>query len=89
MLAAPADFMKLSTYLMIGLGLLGCYSISAGIEGFLKHKLNPIFRGILLLAGFAMVYPETMSSIIGLSAFAVIYVLQAAQSKKAKLNSVI
>lgn len=88
MLASPEDFMKIGTYLIIIMGLLGCYSISASIEGFIKQKLNPIFRVILLVAGFTMVYPETISSVIGFAAFAVIYAFELIKEKKSKSKAV-
>lgn len=89
LLAMPADYLKIDTYVMIIGAMLGCYSLSAGGEGYLKSSINPIFRILLFVAGVMMMYPEKVSSIIGLATFAVIYVIQTIKVKKISLNSVV
>lgn len=89
LLCSPADFLKIGTYVMAIGALIGCYSLSASSEGFLKEKLNPVVRILLFAAGIAMIYPETLSSAIGFTVFGVIYFLQTMNVKKQNLDKVI
>ncbi len=82
MLCAPSAFLEVGTYIMIISAVLGCYSLSAGSEGFLITKLNPVFRAILFVGGFCMIYPETITSIVGFVAFGLIYAFDLIKSKK-------
>ncbi len=82
LLANPSDFLHIGTYIMILACVLGVYSLSASSEGFLKNNLNPVFRILLFAAGIMLMYPEGMSSTIGLIIFITIFLIQTVRIKK-------
>ena len=49
--------------------IMGMIAIGAGIIGYWYRSLNWFERIILIVAGLAMIYPESMSDIIGLVIF--------------------
>lgn len=82
LLASPSDFLHIGTYIMIIACMLGVYSLSASLEGYLKSNLNPVFRILLFVAGIMLMYPENMSTIIGLVIFGIVYYVQTLSIKK-------
>jgi len=82
LLASPSDFLHIGTYIMIIACVLGVYSLSASSEGYLRSNLNPFFRILLFVAGIMLMYPETMSTIIGLVIFSIVYFVQTVKIKK-------
>lgn len=62
--------------------MLGMIALGAGIIGYWYRPLNVIERLILVAAGIAMVYPESISDTIGITVFAVMWVLQKISMKK-------
>lgn len=61
---------------------LGMIAISAGIIGYWYRSINWIERLIVIAAGLAMVYPESLSDIIGLVVFGGMFLLQLATKNK-------
>src|SRR5690606_1361277 len=61
---------------------MGMIAISAGIIGYWYRSINILERLIVLAAGLAMVYPESLSDIIGLIVFVVMFLLQLATKNK-------
>lgn len=82
LLAEPSDFLNISTYIMILTAFLGVYSLSASSEGYLKAKLNIAARVLLFAAGLTMIYPEALTSTIGIAVFVAIYLIQTVKIKK-------
>lgn len=62
--------------------MLGMISLGAGIIGYWYRPLNVVERLILVAAGVAMVYPESLSDTIGLTVFAIMWILQKMSMKK-------
>ena len=62
--------------------IIGMIGIGAGIIGYWYRKLMWFERIILIGAGLAMIYPETISDITGLVVFAVMFVIQFTGNKK-------
>lgn len=62
--------------------LIGLFAIAASLNGFLKAKINIVFRIILVAAGLFMMVPGTLTDIIGLVVIAVIWLYQLRISKK-------
>ncbi len=63
---------------------IGMFAVAAAIEGYLFGMINPVFRIILAAAGLALMYPGTLTDIIGLSVVVVIFVIQRITSSKQK-----
>lgn len=53
---------------------IGLVALSAGLEGFFKTHINPIFRVLLIASALLLVVPETYTDIIGLGLAIVIFV---------------
>lgn len=62
--------------------LLGIFGIAASLNGYLYGKLNPLFRAMMIVGGLAMMYPGTMTDIIGFIAVVGITAFQRMKSKK-------
>ena len=46
--------------------VIGMFAISAAIEGYMTTSLNPVFRIVLAAAGLMLIYPGTVTDIIGI-----------------------
>lgn len=66
------------TYLIwvVVTAFIGMLAISAGVVGFWKRKLFWYERIAALGAGLCLIYPESISDIIGLIVFAILFALQ-------------
>ncbi|WP_369823557.1 TRAP transporter permease [Sporosarcina sp. P7] len=62
--------------------IIGMVAIGAGIIGFWYSKLNWILRVITICTGMLLIYPETITDIIGLVLFIVLLVSQWMGNKK-------
>lgn len=56
--------------------MMGMIAIGAGIIGYWYRPINWIERIILVAAGVAMIYPESLSDTIGLIVFGIMFVIQ-------------
>ncbi|MBB5150070.1 MULTISPECIES: TRAP transporter permease [Ureibacillus] len=56
--------------------MMGMIAIGAGVIGYWYRKINWIERIIVILAGLAMIYPESMSDLIGLIVFGIMFAIQ-------------
>ena len=56
--------------------IMGMLAIGAGVIGFWYRRVNWIERLILIAAGIAMIYPESLSDTIGLIVFGAMFVFQ-------------
>ena len=59
------------------------FAISAAIEGYMTSTLNPVFRIILAVAGLMLIYPGTVTDIIGIVITVGIFAIQMSQKKSA------
>lgn len=76
-----ADF-GLDSVWVILTSLIGVFAISAGIEGWMKTKINGIGRIGLIGSGLLMMYPETLTDFIGISVLVVVVITQFILVKK-------
>ena len=63
--------------------LVGVYSLSVALEGYLFSKVNVMFRVVLFAAAIALILPENITSIIGLVVLVLIYIYQKKAPQKA------
>ena len=63
---------------------LGMASIAAGLMGYLIRDMKWISRAALIIGGLLMVYPGTVTDLIGLAVLIAIFVLQRIENKKDK-----
>ncbi|MBD8026964.1 TRAP transporter permease [Ureibacillus sp. Re31] len=62
--------------------MLGMIAIGAGVIGYWYRPINLLERLIIIAAGLAMVYPESLSDIIGLVVFGIMFFIQLATKNK-------
>ncbi|MCH7320335.1 TRAP transporter permease [Solibacillus sp. MA9] len=56
--------------------IMGMIAIGAGVIGYWYRKINVIERLVLVAAGLAMIYPESLSDTIGLIVFGIMFAIQ-------------
>ena len=61
--------------------IIGMYAISAALEGFMLTPLNPLFRIILAAAGLMLIYPGTVTDIVGIVITALVFVIELQRKK--------
>ncbi len=64
--------------------LIGIFGVSAGLEGYIFAKMNPIERIMAAVGGILLIDPNTLSDIIGVALVAAVVVIQLLRRKKAK-----
>lgn len=64
--------------------LLGMYSLSGGLAGYVQDKCRWYERLLLIGGGLFMIYPETVSDVVGISILAFVIITQ--KRRKAKSN---
>ena len=62
--------------------IVGMVAIGAGIIGFWYSKLNWIMRIITIATGMLLIYPETLTDIVGLVLFVILLAFQWMGNKK-------
>ncbi|MER2119929.1 MAG: TRAP transporter permease [Solibacillus sp.] len=68
--------------------MMGMIAIGAGVIGYWYRPINWIERIILIAAGVAMIYPESLSDTIGLIVFAIMFVIQWMTKNKVKSSKI-
>ena len=64
--------------------VIGMYAISAALEGYMLTNINPVMRVILLAAGLMLIYPGTVTDIIGTVITACVFMLEMRTKKSAQ-----
>ncbi len=77
------DTNVLEFVLIIITSVIGMFAISAAIEGYMFTALNPVFRIALAAAGLMLIYPGTVTDIIGIAITVCIFIIQMAQRRSA------
>ena len=62
--------------------VIGMFAIAAGMEGYMLTKLNTLFRIILIVAGLMLIYPGTVTDIVGTAITVVVFVIELGMKKK-------
>ena len=78
----PMVTMVLESTLIVVSSLAGLFGIAAALNGFLYHKINPLFRVLLAAGGLCMMYPGALTDVVGMAVVAAIIVLQRLSAKK-------
>lgn len=63
---------------------LGMFAISAALEGYTVKPINMVVRILLAVAGLMMLYPGTLTDVIGIGTIAVIMGIEVLQTRKQK-----
>jgi TRAP transporter 4TM/12TM fusion protein len=62
--------------------LLGIFGVAAALNGFLFRPMNPLFRIAMAVGGLCMMYPGTITDVVGLVLVGGVYVLMRMSAKK-------
>ena len=71
--------------MVTGTALIGCIAMSFGIQGWYfsgQKKVNWVIRLLVLAAGFCMMIPNDLLSVVGLVVLVGLFVLTKMQKKK-------
>jgi TRAP-type uncharacterized transport system fused permease subunit len=63
--------------------LMGIAAFVIGISGMFLSRLNPVQRGILIVAGCGLIWPGTLTDLVGLASFAIVFIWQKFFQKQA------
>ena len=63
--------------------LIGIYGVSTGVAGYMFANMNPLQRLMSIFGGLALMYPGTVSDVIGCALVVMVIVWQKLQEKKA------
>ena len=69
---------------IVATSIIGMFGVSMGLEGYCMKKLNIVFRIASILAGLLLIYPGTITDIIGIVIVAGIMVEQYVTTKTKK-----
>lgn len=67
---------------------LGMVAISGGLEGYMLYKLNVPMRILSLVVGLMLIYPETVTDLVGVIAIIIIFAIQMLQRKKVSAEKI-
>ncbi|WP_154865143.1 TRAP transporter permease [Neofamilia massiliensis] len=81
MLLIDANFLRVITVVISA--LIGMVGISAGLSNYFVAKTNIVEKIILLVGGFGLLVPGTVTDIMGVAALVVVFFLQKVRTKKA------
>jgi len=62
--------------------VLGIFGVAAGIGGYLFKKMNPVFRILMIAGGITLLFPGTLTDVIGIVLMAVVGVTEYLLGKK-------
>jgi TRAP-type uncharacterized transport system fused permease subunit len=65
--------------------LIGLFGIAAALNGHLYRKINPLFRLGLVVGGLSMMFPGTLTDVVGLVVVGGIILYQYMSAKKPQL----
>ena len=69
--------------LIAATSMLGMFGLGLGLEGFFKGKLSVLERLMALFGGLCLIYPGTLSDIIGVCVVGAVIVFRALRERKA------
>ncbi|WP_242826610.1 TRAP transporter permease [Oribacterium sp. NK2B42] len=78
------DTDALGVVMIVITSFLGMFAISAALEGYTVKPINMVVRILLAVAGLMMLYPGTLTDVIGIGTIAVIMGIDVLQTRKQK-----
>ena len=67
--------------------VIGMYAIAAGLEGYMLTNLNTAFRVILIAAGLMLIYPGTLTDIVGTAITVAVFVVEVSIRRRTAAHS--
>lgn len=75
------DASVIDVIVIIITSLLGIFGVALGTQGYLFCKINPVFRILSAAAGLCLLYPETITDVIGLAVLIGVFMYQKVRAK--------
>lgn len=76
------DTTPVEIFTITATSLVGMFGVGMGLEGYFKGHLNPVFRILAAGGGLLLIYPGTLTDIIGLAVVGSIIGIMALKEKK-------
>ena len=73
--------------LIVVTSLIGVFGVSAGLEGFMLKKLNPLQRIMTAAGGLLLIDPNTLTDIVGIALVAGVVIWQVFEQKALKAKA--
>ena len=77
------DTTAVEVVMIVITSFLGMLSVAGGLEGYILREMNALERLLCIAGGLAMLYPGTLTDVIGIAIVAVVAGKQFLQNKKA------
>ncbi len=78
------DTTAVEVILIVVTSLIGIASVSASMEGYIMGNLNWFQRGLMLVGGLMMIYPGTVTDVVGIALSGVVLIMKVLENKKMK-----
>lgn len=72
--------------LIVVTSLVGVFGVSAGLEGYMIKRINPLQRILSAAGGLLLIDPNTLTDVIGIVLIAVVVIWQILENKTAKVK---
>lgn len=72
--------------LIVVTSLVGVFGVSAGLEGYMIKRINPLQRILSAAGGLLLIDPNTLTDVIGIALIAVVVIWQVLENKTAKVK---
>ena len=73
----------IASFVMIAItSVIGMFAVAVAIEGYLFGPVNPVFRILIAAGGLALMYPGTLTDVIGIGVVAAVCVIEWLNRKK-------
>ena len=73
--------------LIVVTSLIGVFGVSAGLEGFMLKKLNPLQRIMTAAGGLLLIDPNTLTDVVGIALVAGVVIWQVFERKALKVKA--
>ncbi len=73
--------------LIVVTSLVGVFGVSAGLEGYMIKRINPLQRILSAAGGLLLIDPNTLTDVIGIVLIAVVVIWQILENKTAKVKA--
>ena len=75
LMVTPENFSVQSVWIVLT-ATLGVFILCAGLEGFMRRHIPLIMRGLLIVGGFLLMYPGTLTDYAGFGIAALLILQQ-------------
>ncbi len=78
------DVTPVAIVMIVITSIVGLFGVSCGLEGYVFADMNPLFRILAIGGGLALIYPGTLTDIVGMAIVGLILVFQFRKGRAVK-----